>query len=279
MNVFELPVHPAAEVFPMLDTDELQELAEDIKANGLIEPVVLGPDPDGAVWLVDGRNRREACRLAGIEPETRMLNGEDQAAFIVSVNLNRRHMTKGQKAMALARIYPEPEKGGRGKNSSISEGFHSGYLSMARTIIQFAPEKMDLVKSGAESLDAAYQAARQRKLEATGDEHRLAVLKEFNPELATKVIEGELTLAGAEAEARERESAEQSNRRASFAEWGRAFPTVESLLSYEAQQERFATLMREHPHEFTLTKDQILSILESMVSRAPALIERLKNED
>jgi hypothetical protein len=33
----------------------------------------------------------------------------------------RRNLTKGQQAMALARIYPEPEKGGRGKKSEATK--------------------------------------------------------------------------------------------------------------------------------------------------------------
>lgn len=48
-------------------------------------------------------------------------------------NLQRRNLTKGQQAMALAMIYPEPEKGGRGKNSSLSKGFSNARLSQART--------------------------------------------------------------------------------------------------------------------------------------------------
>ncbi len=41
MDVFKLPVFPAADVFPMMFDDELKELAEDIKANGLREPIVV----------------------------------------------------------------------------------------------------------------------------------------------------------------------------------------------------------------------------------------------
>ena len=45
----------------------------------------------------------------------RKLNGEEPNAVVVSANINRRHMTKGQRAMGVAMIYPRPEKGGRGK--------------------------------------------------------------------------------------------------------------------------------------------------------------------
>ena len=33
--------HPLAELFPMISNDELQELAEDIRKNGMIEPITL----------------------------------------------------------------------------------------------------------------------------------------------------------------------------------------------------------------------------------------------
>jgi hypothetical protein len=40
----------------------------------------------------------------------RRLNGEDVGAFIISENIERRRLTKGQSAMAMAMIYPEPNE-------------------------------------------------------------------------------------------------------------------------------------------------------------------------
>ena len=65
MNIFELPVHPAADVFPMLDPDELSDLASDIQANGLQHPIIIG-QVDGVEMLIDGRNRLAACKLAKV---------------------------------------------------------------------------------------------------------------------------------------------------------------------------------------------------------------------
>ena len=73
--------------------------------------------------LIDGRNQRAACKIAGVEPTTRELEGEDPTAFVLSANIHRRHITKGQRAMAVAMIYPKPEKGGRGRKTTEIVGF------------------------------------------------------------------------------------------------------------------------------------------------------------
>src|SRR6266516_7006492 len=46
------------------------------------------------VFLIDGRKRREACRRAGVEPTTVELDGQDPATYILSANINRRHLIR-----------------------------------------------------------------------------------------------------------------------------------------------------------------------------------------
>jgi ParB/RepB/Spo0J family partition protein len=105
IDIFGIPSHPAADVFPMLPDDELDDLATDIKANGLLMPLLVGR-VDGQAVLVDGRNRREACRRAGITPSyTLLTDGEDLPARILSENVYRRHLTQGQKAIVIARLF------------------------------------------------------------------------------------------------------------------------------------------------------------------------------
>lgn len=90
--------HPAAELFPLLDGAELQELADDIRTHGLIEPVWLWDDPERGTVLLDGRNRARACEIAGVRLETRRYAGGDPITFSISQNMKRRHLTVGQKA-------------------------------------------------------------------------------------------------------------------------------------------------------------------------------------
>ena len=110
----EIAVHPFAARFPMLDDDDLADLAADIAANGQREPITL--NLDGV--LIDGRNRLEACRRAGVEPTWETRDIADPVAFILSLNVRRRHLTKRQIAMAVAMAYPDP-KGGHGPRGQL----------------------------------------------------------------------------------------------------------------------------------------------------------------
>jgi N6-adenosine-specific RNA methylase IME4 len=97
-------IHPVANVFPMMTSDELSALAEDIKEHGLMHPIILWGD-DGPV--LDGRNRLTACKQAKVDPVFEIWEFDDDASaerFVVSQNLHRRHLNTGQKAMAAARL-------------------------------------------------------------------------------------------------------------------------------------------------------------------------------
>ena len=191
----ELPVHPAADIFPMMSEEDLADLAEDIKANGLMDAIVI--DAEGQ--LVDGRNRHAACVLAGIEPRFEQLNGRDPLAFIASKNLKRRNLTKGQQAMAYAMLYPEPEKGGRGKkrNSSETEGFSAARLSQARSVLAFSRELADSVRDGVTPLDKALKTVEDERQRAESDSSRLERLRKEAPDLAVLVDEERISLIGA----------------------------------------------------------------------------------
>jgi ParB-like chromosome segregation protein Spo0J len=76
---------------PSADEDELQSLADDIRAHGLLDPIVLFENR-----ILDGRNRASACENAGLAPRYVEFEGtrEDALMFVVSHNLKRRHLTK-----------------------------------------------------------------------------------------------------------------------------------------------------------------------------------------
>jgi hypothetical protein len=93
-------INPVAEIFPMMSDAELNELADDIKSNGLLEPIWV----DGDNRVIDGRNRLAACSRAGVQPTFRTWSGNGSlVAFVLSQNMHRRHLTVSQRAMAAAR--------------------------------------------------------------------------------------------------------------------------------------------------------------------------------
>ena len=95
----ELKIHPTAARFPQLSDEETDGLAQDIKVNGLHQPIVLTAD---GKTLVDGINRRRACEKAGVKPKVRNLpksyTEADIIHFIMGANLRRRDLNPGQKA-------------------------------------------------------------------------------------------------------------------------------------------------------------------------------------
>jgi hypothetical protein len=217
-DVFALPVHPWADRFPMRSPEDLASMAESIKANGLRMPVVLGMAvPDGAdkptLCVIDGRNRREACRIAGIEPHTITLNGEDQDAYIADMNFERRDMTKAQKAMLLAVRYPKGPRGRgavdparRGTAESGKDGDSPSFnrVQKARLVNELCPEMVEAIIAGKQGLDEAVAEAQRRRSAAQSEEARFEKLKMESPDLADKVVDGVLKLDDALGAARAR---------------------------------------------------------------------------
>jgi hypothetical protein len=90
-------------------------------------------------------------------------NGEDVKAYIISSNINRRHLNSGQRAMAMAMMYPKPGKRGpkaKGEVSVATTDIESGALSHARTVLAESRAAADEVMAGVLFLDVAYRPPR-----------------------------------------------------------------------------------------------------------------------
>jgi hypothetical protein len=203
-------VHPAAEAFAMLPEDELQALADNIKANGLFHPIVLSPD---GTQLVDGRNRLAACAIAGVEPRfDRLPKNVDPRDYIISANVTRRDLTKGQKALAVALIWPAPDKRGRGNKSEAtkyaeSAGFSARLLQDARQIVRHE-DLVDMVKSGSMKFDFALTQATERETVQRNVVTYMAQLQAEAPDIARMVREEQLNLQEAWAAFQQRKTDE-----------------------------------------------------------------------
>lgn len=91
--------HPYSEIFPLIEGAALDELVADIKTNGLREKIWTY---DGKI--LDGRNRFAACQKAKVKPTYRKYSGKDPLAFVISLNVHRRHLNESQRASAAAKI-------------------------------------------------------------------------------------------------------------------------------------------------------------------------------
>lgn len=137
MSVDQLSDHPIAALFPLLDDVDMRSLADDIAAHGLVEPITLY---EGMV--LDGRNRYRACHLAGVEPEYRQYDGDNPIAWVVSVNLHRRHLSESQRAMVASRLATLGE--GRPTETAsieaVSQDNAADLLNVGRASVQRARE-------------------------------------------------------------------------------------------------------------------------------------------
>jgi hypothetical protein len=180
-------IHPAAEAFPLIDGDEFDKLVADIKANGLRLPITF--NHDGSV-LADGRNRKRACEIAGVEPVYEYLpesySEQDIIDYIVSVNMRRREMTHGQKLATAAKLEPiyaaaardrmlagkkdptaDSPEGSRRENESREQAAKAAdtsgrSLSDFKALRRDEPDLADAVEKGGMSLNAATTERKSR---------------------------------------------------------------------------------------------------------------------
>ena len=88
-------IHPAADLFPMVEGNEFRELCADVKERGLAQPITIWTDGT----LLDGRNRLMACYETNQEVVLDRYEGNDPVQFSLSANLHRRHLNPGQRAV------------------------------------------------------------------------------------------------------------------------------------------------------------------------------------
>lgn len=96
-----LPLHPLAELFPAMDPDEYEAFKADVAEHGLREPVWAW---NGQV--IDGRHRQRACEELAVPCMYRQWSGDEAGlvAFVVSLNMRRRHLSTSQRAMIAAEL-------------------------------------------------------------------------------------------------------------------------------------------------------------------------------
>lgn len=196
MNRYE--VHPAAEIPPPLDDDDYKALLDSVRQHGQQHPIILYEDQ-----IIDGRHRYQACCELGIPPRVEHYAGSLTPLEIVKLNLARRHLTPGQKAVVglsiekyeaelakqrqveallrgnvnrhqspivanlpqLANEAPTPQKqqNKARERAAAATGASARNVQKAKKIASEAPDLLEKVRAGSVSLNAAEKQLKERK--------------------------------------------------------------------------------------------------------------------
>lgn len=131
-------VHDVTKMFPLMTEDEFERLKKDIEKNGLIEPIWVNTDG----IIIDGRNRYRACEQLGIPATYRTYTGSGSlVAFVVSLNLNRRHLTEGQKSMLAIDIEAHLAREAKERQKEAGRQFGRGQTKKEDEINLFKSEE------------------------------------------------------------------------------------------------------------------------------------------
>jgi hypothetical protein len=184
----ELKPHPAAEVFALMNEDERAGMVAGMREHGYRKehPVIIC-----AGLVADGRNRLAACLETGVEPWFADYEGDDVLSFIVSANLDRRHLNTSQRAMAAVDFIPfyaaaAREKQREAGGDKVSDEARALCPNSDKTLAETENRPIRATEQAGKKLGVGRQItdeARQVRLNA--------------PELAEEVKAGRLTVAAA----------------------------------------------------------------------------------
>jgi len=186
--ILKMKAHKFADIFPMMDEVDFNNLKKDIKENGF--------DNERAILIyedkiLDGRNRFKACKELEIKPTTRNYEGDNPLSYVISNNLDRRHLTPSQRAVIGVEILPLLEEeanrrmsvGGKGVNKlttlekgraseQVAKQFHTNreYITNAKKLKETNPTLFEEVKQGTKDFSDVKKEQRLEKIKKQREE-------------------------------------------------------------------------------------------------------------
>lgn len=165
-EIDEFPDHP----FKVLDDEDMMNLAESVREQGVITPATLRKKEDGRYEILSGHRRKRACELAGLDTlrsEVVEMDRDAAVIFMVDSNLQRTTILPSEKAFSYKMRLEAMKR--QGKRTDLTSDPLGPKL---RTNVQLANE--------------VSESATQIK--------RYIRLTELIPELLEKVDKGEIAL-------------------------------------------------------------------------------------
>ena len=176
-NLRELPLElvrrgkfqPRVDMHP----ESLQELADSIRAQGVVQPIVVRPVDAGEYEIIAGERRWRAAQMAGLQNIPAVIRDvPDRAAVAIALieNIQRENLNPLEEANALQRLISE--FGATHQETAAAVGRSRAAVSNLLRLLELTDEVKDLVNNGelemghARALlalggDAQIQAARQ----------------------------------------------------------------------------------------------------------------------
>jgi ParB family chromosome partitioning protein len=141
---------------PRRDLGDLGSLAASIKAEGVLQPVLVeGPMPDGFYWLVDGERRWRAAMLAELEEIPALVrtavvrsNGagsRERLLLAVVANMQRKQMDPLEEALAFRQL---AENGFTVSEIAEQVGMHVSSVYSRLRLLSLEPEIQELYAKG-----------------------------------------------------------------------------------------------------------------------------------
>jgi len=182
-------VHEACAAVPPIGRLDFDQLADSVKAHGLLRPIEINDDDE----IVDGRSRIQAIAAAGFKltPKDFVVTKTDPFAIARSNNA-RRHLTEDQKVMAAERLLQkEEELSAQRKAEGAKKCRESKKLSLGTESVPSESEPKKRQPRAKDKVAAATGVSRDKLTAA-------AKLRKAAPEIAVKVEQGEMSLEEAE---------------------------------------------------------------------------------
>ena len=178
-RIYEIPIseidpfpdHP----FHVRDDEDMMNLVESVKANGVITPATVRKKEDGRYELLSGHRRMRACELAGMETlrcEVVDMDRDEATVFMVESNFQRTTILPSEKAFAYKmRLEAMNRQGKRsdltfspldkklrsGKELASEVGDSQAQIYRYIRLTELIPELLDMVDEGKIALRPAVE--------------------------------------------------------------------------------------------------------------------------
>jgi len=158
----------------MMTKDDFAALKVDIKARGVIQPIIVTPKDE----ILDGRNRYAACEELKITPPVEVYKGTDPVGEVISRNILRRNLTDDQRVAIVAKL----------RGTEIQEEGKAA---------QRANLKKGAVKSAAAPKGSSKERVAKEAKVGTGKARAAIAAAKHDPKALDDVIAGKTKLAAA----------------------------------------------------------------------------------